>query len=117
MSAVGRITAYLARLEWRGILAGLRPAKVTRQGLSMLVELQLEVDDSERPGERWTTTIVARLRDDETDEVWTRRLLEALADALGHELGEALLLDGKPVASPHERPRIWPWRATDRSEA
>ena len=116
MSALGRVTAYLSRIEWRGLLTGLRPARVERSGSATLVHLKFVLPDTDAPGETWETLIVVRLRDDETEERWTRRMLDGLADAIGHELGEAMHLDGRPVASPHTKPRVWPWRTADREE-
>jgi len=115
-AAIGRVTAFLARLEWRGILAALRPARVVRGGSSTVIELELETGDSAQPGERWVLRIVVRLPDSQTDQQWSRRILAALADAMGHELGEAVWLDGHPVGSPHDRPLVWPWRVADREE-
>ena len=116
MSALGRATAYLSRIEWRGLLTGLRPAKRERSGSGTLVHLKFAVPDTDAPGETWETLIVVRLRDDETEDQWTRRMLDGLADAIGHELGEGIWIDGRPAASPHTKPRVWPWRTADRSE-
>lgn len=116
MSDLGRVTAYLSRLEWRGLLTGLRPSRVERSGSATLVHLRFELPDTDAPGSTWQTLIVVRLRDGETEDQWTRRMLDGLADAIGHELGEALHVDGRPAASPHTQPRVWPWRPTDRQE-
>ena len=113
-SALGRVTAYLSRLQWRGILAGLGPRSVRHHGSATSVVLELTTEDTLHPGEEWRCEITVRLPDDADETAWTRRLLEAIGDALGHELGEAIWLDGQPVASPHARPLIWPWRVTDR---
>ena len=117
MSGLGRVAAYLSRIEWRGILSGVRPSAVGRSSGRTSVVLELTTEDTLRPGEEWRCQITVQLRDSDPEDRWTRQLLEAIADALGHELGEALWLDGRPVASPHQRPRIWPWRVTDREEA
>ena len=45
------------------------------------------------------------------DEATLRSLWQALSQRLLHEAGEALLLDGRRIADPHARPRLWPWRA------
>lgn len=115
-AALGRVTAWVSRLSWRGILAGVRIGSVSRRSRSSLVVLRWSVPDTEAPtpGATWLTEVVVPLPDDESEAAWNRRLLVALADAIGHELGEAARLDGAPLASPHERPAVWPWRVQDR---
>lgn len=116
VSALGRVVAWMSRIEWRGILRGLRPGRVERSGAGANLHLHLQTEDTERPGETWDVSIVVRLRDEQDEDQWMRSLMMGLADALGHELGEAVAIDGAPVASIHDRPRVWPWRPLDMEE-
>lgn len=115
MSAA-RATAYLSRLRLVGILEGARVGSAIRSSGRRATDVTLvwDLPDTSSPGETWRCEVVARLPDGGADADWDRILLEQVADRLGHELGEAVQRDGVPVADPHARPRVWPWRASDR---
>ncbi len=112
MTARERIADFLGRIQWRGVMAGTRAKPVGRE----TAELRFWTEDTEHPGERWDVQVTVRLPAKETEQQWSRRLLLALADALAHELGEAVVLDGAPLASPHSRPRLWPWVSRETEE-
>jgi hypothetical protein len=112
-AALGRITAYVSRLSFAGLLERCRVSGVRRGSGRSHVSLVWSLPDSTAPG-AWDASVTVALPDSETDDEWTRRLLAAIADVAGHEIGEAVLVDGAPVASPHDKPRVWPWRVQDR---
>lgn len=113
---LGRVAAYLGRLRLVGILEGCRIGGAVRAhgGRATDVTLIWDLPDTSQPGETWRAEVPVRLPDGGSDADWDQRLLEQVADRLAHELGEAVQRDGKGIADPHTRPRIWPWRAKDR---
>lgn len=114
MTPLERATAWADRLSLRGMLADARVVKVERAGGACHLHVHWTTEDSEKPGNPWWRPVVVLLRDDEGEDVWNRHLVEQVADIVGHELGEAIQLDGRPIADPHARPLVWPWRARDR---
>jgi hypothetical protein len=115
MSPDDPTAAWLARLQFCGILAGLESFGLERtQGVDY-ARFRWHVPDTRRPGDWFPAVIVVPL-DRSRPETWDRALLTQLADSLGHELGEAVRRDGQTVADPHAIPRVWPWRVEDREE-
>lgn len=115
-SAFQRVSAFSARLCFRGLLENCTIGALKRSGRGYRLSLRWTLPDAEGEGE-WITEVIVLLPDAESEEQWLRRLSLALSDATGHELGEAVTLDGVPLASPRLRPMAWLWRPQDNSEA
>jgi hypothetical protein len=115
-TALGRVAAYLSRLQFVGLLDGIRVAGAVHHHGATDVALAWTLPDVVREGQRHEATIAVRLPDAGSEQEWDRAVLAGVADCVGHEVGESVLRDGWRVADPHARPRVWPWRARDRTE-
>jgi hypothetical protein len=115
---LSRVAAYLDRLSFVGILSGARVSGVVRARGARACDVTLCWVVPHTSGDGTFAVLVpVRLRDEVLESAWDRAVLEALADATGHELGEAVRRNGLPIADPHLRPRVWPWRVTDRESS
>jgi hypothetical protein len=115
---LSRVARYLEGVSFAGVLARAKVERVKPHG-ARWAELSIvwPVPDTDGSDSEWQARVVVRLREGGDEASWDRALLEGLADQLGHELGEAVQREGRPLADPHQRPRVWPWRATDRESS
>lgn len=89
---LGRVTAFLSRLKFDGVVRGVRPVRVERSELSSWVTFGVGLGDS-------FATLVVRLRDADDQEHWYRCVLVALEEAVGVDLAQSVVLgDGRHFA-------------------